>query len=354
MTGRLPTSGAALASLALLAAGAVLVANPSFAAGAGPFGVGLPEAGIGASSNGWLSGFFGYVSARQSEFYRALTAAISALGEDGRAFWGLGSLAFLYGIFHAAGPGHGKAIISSYLLASRQTLRNGIVLSFVSAFAQAMTAIGLVGIAAALLGITGIAMTGIARNLEIGSYAIVTLLGVWLVWSRILRPMLVSIEPAPSQLVPAGAVPEAAMRPEGAGGGGFHVSHHCHHDGCAHAPIPGAGALAGPLDWRRTWLVVASIGFRPCTGALIALVFALSQGLFAAGVFAAFAMALGTGLTVAILAAFAVGARESATRLAGRESRFAARLHRGVEMAGSLAVLAFGLILLSAATGWAG
>ena len=57
---------------------------------------------------------------------------------DGSKMWLLVGLSFAYGIFHAAGPGHGKAVISSYMLANEVALRRGILLSFVSAFLQAL------------------------------------------------------------------------------------------------------------------------------------------------------------------------------------------------------------------------
>ena len=64
---------------------------------------------------------------------------------DGSAVWGLLGLSFLYGIFHAAGPGHGKAVISSYVVANEETWRRGVVLSFASALLQAFVAVAFVG-----------------------------------------------------------------------------------------------------------------------------------------------------------------------------------------------------------------
>ena len=66
---------------------------------------------------------------------------------DASAVWTLLALSFPYGIVHAAGPGHGKAVVSSYLLATRQTLRNGIVLAFMASLAQAVGAIALILVA---------------------------------------------------------------------------------------------------------------------------------------------------------------------------------------------------------------
>ena len=48
-----------------------------------------------------------------------------ALKTNWTGFWVLGLLSFLYGIFHAAGPGHGKVVISSYVLANEAQVRRG-------------------------------------------------------------------------------------------------------------------------------------------------------------------------------------------------------------------------------------
>jgi len=53
-------------------------------------------------------GLLGWVAAQQQRFYLALTDALAGLKTEGRAFWTLGLISLLYGIFHAAGPGHGK------------------------------------------------------------------------------------------------------------------------------------------------------------------------------------------------------------------------------------------------------
>ena len=86
--------------------------------------------------------------AKQSEFYREMSATIRAAKSDGSAVWTLLAISFAYGIFHAAGPGHGKAVISSYLVANQETARRGIVLSFASALLQALVAVALVAVSA--------------------------------------------------------------------------------------------------------------------------------------------------------------------------------------------------------------
>ena len=109
---------------------------------------------------------------------------------EGGAAWALAGLSFAYGVFHALGPGHGKAVISSYVLANRQTARNGALLALLSSLIQALVAIALVAVLALVFDATAAVMNQATRWLELASYALVTLLGVWLVWLKALRPLL--------------------------------------------------------------------------------------------------------------------------------------------------------------------
>ena len=70
------------------------------------------------------------------------------------------------------------------------------------------------------------------------------------------------------------------------------------------------------------------------------LVFALSQGIFWAGVASTFVMALGTAMTVAVLAALAVGAKGFARRLARGDDRRAGQVMLGLELAAALFITA--------------
>ena len=177
-----------LAHGALLILCMLLVAVAVDAALAQPFGAarGGPPPEIG--------GITGWVFAKQAEFYRMLSGTIRAAKSDGSAAYTLMGISFLYGIFHAAGPGHGKAVISSYLVANNETWRRGIALSFASAILQAFTAIAIVGIAAVLLNATAHAMGNTVRVVEIVSYALIVLIGLRLLWVkgrallRLLRP----------------------------------------------------------------------------------------------------------------------------------------------------------------------
>ena len=112
--------------------------------------------------------------------------------------------------------------------------------------------------------------------------------------------------------------------------------------------IPRAGArtrLAGPGGWQRGLSAIVAVGLRPCSGAILVLVFALAQGLFWAGVAATFVMGLGTAITVATIAVVAVSARPGAAASAGRAGDGMLVL-RGIEVGAAVLVLVFGLGLL--------
>src|SRR6516165_6197190 len=176
----------------------------------GPFGVGA------AGPPHPPSGIAGWVLAKQAEYYRALGAMIRAAKADGSAAVGLLGLSFAYGIFHAAGPGHGKAVISSYLVANEETWRRGLVLSFASALLQAFVAV-----AAVLLGATAKMMGDTVRVIETASYALIMAVGARLLWVKG-RAFLAALRHAS---VPA-MVPAAAAAAPGHSGVIVHDHHH--------------------------------------------------------------------------------------------------------------------------------
>lgn len=286
-----------------------------------------------------VGGFTGWILAKQAEFYRQFSGLIRAAKTDGSAAYTLMGISFLYGIFHAAGPGHGKAVISSYLIANDETWRRGVALSFASALLQAVTAVALVGIAAVLLGATAKMMGDAVRVIETVSYALIALIGLRLLWVK-------------------GRAFLRLLREETHGHhahdhahGHAHAHHgHDHEDeasawGHAHAPEP--QELAGQHWLRRGLAATVAVGLRPCSGAIIVLVFALAQGIFWIGVASTVVMGLGTAITVTAIATVAVGARHFAGRLAKAKPGVGMLLVRGLETAAALVIIVFGVTLLA-------
>jgi nickel/cobalt exporter len=350
----------AILAIALIADGAVHAALAQ-----SPFGArAAPEAQVG--------GIVGWLLTKQSEFYREMSSTIRAAKSDGSAVWTLLAISFAYGIFHAAGPGHGKAVISSYLVANEETARRGIVLSFVSALMQSLVAVLIVGVGAWLLNVTAKTMCGAERVIEIASYALIAAFGLRLVWTKgggFMRALQSSYGRSTPLLATAMAHAAAHRHNHGhhpehahshahaehgdhghhhhaAGDGHPHDDGHVHDEHCGHSHGPEPGELAGPGGWRRGLGAVFTVGIRPCSGAILVLVFALAQGLFWAGVAATFVMGIGTAITVATIAVVAVSAKGLARRLASGREGSGALVMRGMEFGAAGLVLLFGAGLL--------
>jgi ABC-type nickel/cobalt efflux system permease component RcnA len=338
--------------------------RPSIAwAASSPFGAGLSDGNMPGAR--LFPRVAGYLISLQYSYNQHITAAVRAIRHDSSALWTLLTLSFCYGVVHAAGPGHGKAVLSSYIFANRQTLRNGVLLAFVASLAQAAAAIVLIVVASLLLHLTSVAITQATYQFEILSNLLIVLLGIWLVWSKIIRPARslkfdfapVSALPRPQRFLNRGGA-AAFMATDvttAVHGGSFrqgntHVHDHHHGCDCGHVHMPDATVAAGSLDWRKAWTVVASTALRPCTGALIVLAFSISQGLFLTGIAATVVMGIGTAITVTLLAVLAVYASHAAVLLTRADNAFVRRVVRCAEACAAIAILTFGLLLLAGAT----
>jgi len=357
-------------------------------------GIGTNEAVL--PSTGFFSGILNWVNAQQQGFYRQLTGAMKSMRDGGSGAWLLVGLSFAYGIFHAAGPGHGKAVISSYMLANEVALRRGVMLSFVSAFLQAATAIVVMTLVYFLLRGTSISMTDATWFLEVSSYVLITAFGAWLLWKKAGVKLLARISGRPAHSLSAAVAhshghshahshdhahshaeshAHAHSKAHAHHGHAHAESHahshhghshdaHSHHDHahhahgpgevcetCGHSHAPDPAMLSGDrFDWRTASAAVAAVGIRPCSGALIVLTFAFLNGLWVAGIASVLAMALGTAITVSALAILAVTAKNWAVAIAG-DGRAGNRVHNVIEIGGALFIFLIGLTLLAATVG---
>ncbi|MCJ2018403.1 nickel/cobalt transporter [Methylobacterium sp. E-065] len=304
---RLGLMALAIGLAALLAAGIAWLVAPGFTAPPprSPFGIGFREAAPAATGLG------GIILALQASFSRSLNAAVMAL-RGGGSWSPLVGLAFAYGVFHAAGPGHGKAVIAGYILAGERAFRRGCTLSFCAALLQALVAGAIMGIGSLILNATAAGITRAGTAIETASFALVALIGLVLTWRKAGR--LVHLD------APCGP-------------------------GCSH--LPGPEALETMDTWRERAGVVLAAGSRPCAGAVLVLVFAVSQGVPGAGVLAVLAMALGTALTTTALAGLAVFAKRAALRLAGGRGRVGLLALGGLELVAAAFVLVLGTAMLS-------
>jgi ABC-type nickel/cobalt efflux system permease component RcnA len=331
-------------TLTLLTLAAAVVVTAGLAHAASPLGIGSAEPGF--NTSGTFGSLFGWINAQQQGFYRLMTGALKDMRTNPWAASTLVGLSFAYGVFHAAGPGHGKAVISSYMLANEVELKRGVLLSFLSSILQGVVAILLVGAAYLFLRGTTVSMTDATRALETGSYALIALFGAWLLFKK-LRPAERRVSALGAQAVEVHGTHDHHHHHDH----GHH--HHLHHAGeicstCGHAHAPDPSLLKGErFALREAWSAIVAVGLRPCSGALIVLSFALLNGLYFGGVLSVLAMSIGTAITVSTLATLAVTAKGAALRFAGNGSA-AARIGTAIEIGGALMVMILGLLLLGA------
>jgi nickel/cobalt exporter len=230
-------------------------------------------------------------------------------------------------------------------------LKRGVVLALLSSMLQAVTAITVVAAAYYVLRGVSVSMTRATYFMEIASYALITAFGLWLLGRKLLA--LRATQPVSSHA--------AHTRTTGHHHGHDHAHHHGHdhdhhHHGhgdgevcatCGHAHLPDPKMISGrDFSVREAWSAVVAVGLRPCSGALIVLTFSMLNGLWLAGIASAFAMALGTAITVSALATLAVMAKGAAIRLAG--SSMGGAVGTTIELLGAATVFLLGLLLLAA------
>ncbi len=295
----------------LAAFASLLAAAPALAQTRSPFGAGPPAPPAEAAS-----GLGAWLLSQQAAFHKALTAAIGAVETSPAALATLLGLAFAYGVLHAVGPGHGKAVIASYLLANERALKRGIGLAFAAAAVQAIIALGIVGIVAGIAGGTARTMNASIAWIEKGGFTLIALMGLWLAWRK-------------ARLLFAGFTHDPAC-----------ADPLCGHQ---HGGDPRQLVAASRRDLA---LMAIGAGIRPCTGAIILLVFALSKGLFLAGALSVIVMAIGTALGTSLFALLAVKAKLLALNLISRGGRGWARLGLILEMLAGLGLAALGFLLV--------
>ncbi len=289
----------------------------------------------------------------QLQFHRELGVMLRAsVTQDPMFIASLLATSFSYGVFHAAGPGHGKMVLSTYLTTQPSHLRHALQLSSGAALLQALVAIALIGTTSWLLGMTARQAQALGVWFEKGSFLLVALMGCYLA-QRALRQSWQLYQQSRRSPPRVQRILNPAQRPQrlslqsGLVQGGNPAP--C---GCGHAHALDPAKLEQAIDWRSQLGILFSMGIRPCGGALLILVLAKVMGQFWLGVLATIAMAAGTALTVATLAIISQRARHLAQRLLKSTPGNCkwALMGQGVALLGGVILIAVGLSLMSAPT----
>jgi len=258
----------------------------------------------------------------QKSLHAMLASHIGAVSEDAVRYGGaLIALSFGYGVFHAIGPGHGKAVIVTYLGTSKETAWKGIFISFSAAILQSVIAIILVSVLARVLSFKLSEVHNYGNDMALVSYVLVSLLGFMLVVGSIRRMI-------------------KSSRSNGQREHLLHIGHeHGHHNhnhddhsesshshssncGCSHTHVPDQHESK-----LQTLAVIFSMGFRPCSGAIVVLIYAHLVGVYSYGVIATLMMGLGTGLSVSVIAVVTLYARAWLERFLAASDQSGGRLH---------------------------
>lgn len=228
--------------------------------------------------------------------------------------------AFLYGVGHAVGPGHGKVVIGSYFLTRRARIMQGVAMSGIAALVQAISAIVLVGALALILDASSAAILDQAATIEVVSYGAIVAIGLWMAYGVV--------------------------------SGRTHDHGHGHDDDHGHGHDHAHKKKAARREWTRLLATGAAVGLRPCSGAILVLLFSLANDIVAIGVLATFAMAAGVAITVTAVTLGSLGIRHASAAIGGRTLRFAETGYKAVALSGALVIALFGLLELIGV--WAG
>ncbi|HIE5386756.1 TPA: nickel/cobalt transporter [Enterobacter cancerogenus] len=237
----------------------------------------------------------------QREVNQQMSGLLKAVAENpAKAGGSLLAFSFIYGVLHALGPGHGKIVITTWLATHPSKLRSSIGLTLASSLLQGGVAIALVVVVLSLLQLPARQLHLSSFWLEKGSYALVGVLGLILCWRAVKKLHALLQKPKFKAFTP----------------------HHVHdaHCGCGHQHLPTQEQLQSGDDWRARTMIVLSMGMRPCSGAIMVLLFSKVIDVFGWGMLSALAMAAGTSLTISSLAVLVHSFRQLAVKLSGTKT----------------------------------
>lgn len=274
-------------------------------------------------------------------------------------------LSFLYGILHSVGPGHGKLIVTTYIATQDAKVKLSLILTLVSSLMQALVAVGLVSV---LLMLFDASMREINQKAEFLiplSFYTAILLGVVIVWRNLVlmyrtleknKKSLVQDATNPSSMVIQGVVPVAtpALAAQYSAPTSTTSAAHEHHDncGCGHQHVVSSEMINEASSFKEYLAIILSIGIRPCTGAIMVLLFANMLDIYWLGVVSAFVMALGTALTTSMIAIMTITGKQAVRRYLATGKQSQKPNSKGsiskfiVPITGGLILILLGLLLL--------
>lgn len=226
--------------------------------------------------------------------------------------------AFFYGVLHAIGPGHGKFIVATYLSTNKESQRAARVIPFIGSLLQGVSAILFVFILAVGFNLASGDLSESRWYVEKVSAVLIGGFGAYIVWNALksLQPRKLNIRTL------------APLHQHGA---------EC---GCGHHGV----GINSQGDWKTRLGVILAIGARPCSGAIMILLFSNALGIVTWGIAAVMTMAFGTALSIMGLSLAVRYARNRTATLFAGDSR-SGWLVPALKIAGGVALMLFALVL---------
>ena len=227
--------------------------------------------------------------------------------------------AFFYGVLHAIGPGHGKFIVTTYLSTNKESLLAARVVPFIGSLMQGVSAILFVFILAVGFNLASGDLSASRWYVEKISAVMIGAFGAFVIYQALksLRPPKMTVR---------------AIKP---------LHQHDEQCGCGHH---GVGADLAQGDWKTRLGVILAIGARPCSGAIMILMFSNALGIVTWGMAAVMTMALGTALSIMGLSLAVRYARERTVAFFGGGSSLS-WLMPLVKIVGGVALILFATVL---------
>ncbi len=259
----------------------------------------------------FLQGVTTTISQAQRRLNQTLSQEMRRIQQTGSpaAILTVSVVAFLYGVLHAAGPGHGKLVVSAFFLGREARIIKGVMMGGLVSLLQTLSAIAIVLVLVFVLGQSGFDVVQQSVWVEVTSYGLIVLIGLYLIYAALT---------------------------------GRHLGHH--HGESSH----GGAESDEPLVNRG---VVLAAGLTPCASAIIILLFALANGVLAIGMVATLIMAVGMSITVALVGIATIATRKTLLSVMAARPRAALWVRRGLTLTGALLITVVGSLFFASAWG---
>ncbi len=213
-------------------------------------------------------------------------------------------VAFLYGVLHAAGPGHGKIIIASYFISKKSKIMEGAIAGATVGFIHALSAAVLVMTFYFIIkASTLMDFENISKIIKPVSALLISGVGIFLLFK--------------------------AIRKKFAGGS---------------IKIPENREVN---DKKNLLTLAFSIGIVPCPGVIIILLFSINKDILPAGLIAIAFMSLGMAVTISLSAILTIYIRNYFSGLIQKKPGVFDMIEFIIRVFGSVLIVIFGILLFA-------